>query len=329
MKTHRWFLLASVALLFSSCSGSDLNPSRPTTDDTSGIYLDKVDVHVEYKSAQVFGTITVYQKPERISKVEVLFGDSASQLSRKATGSYNSQDGFSVNLTNLEDGAQYFYRVDIIVGKSSIKGEVNNFITFPCGPVDLDLPSGKKWASANLGAELPTDSGDHYAWGETSTKPRYDWATYKYCNGEYNKLTKYCTNKYCSDNPNKIDNLIKLSPEDDAATAILGQSYATPSSDDWKELKNNCKIKYTTINGVTGLIVSSFKDSNNYKKFIFLSGDTGYYDGTHLSGGGYYWSSTLDSQSPWQALNAWMLTDVTDSAGSRSYGEVIRPIYVK
>ena len=328
MKTYQWFLLVSVALFFLSCSGSNLNPS---TDDTSNIYLEDVEVHVEYTSAKVSGSIRVYNNPERITRVEVLYGKSASNLSKKATGSYNSQNGFTVNLTSLEDGAQYFYRVDIIVGKTPKKGEVESFITFPSSPViDLDLPSGKKWASVNLGAKFPTDAGDYYAWGETSTKVRYDWDTYKYCNnGDSYKLTKYCTLDYCSANPKTMDKRVELLPEDDAATAILGKSYATPTSKDWKELMDNCKAQSTTINGVKGIMLSSSKDINNYKKFIFLSSESGNYRGTEYSSGAWYWTATVDSNDPPYAFYVFVSTNMSTSSNRRSDGLTIRPIYVK
>lgn len=58
--------------------------------------------------------------------------------------------------------------------------------------VDLGLPSGLLWATCNLGAATPEEYGDYYAWGETATKEVYNWSTYKYCNGGYDQLTKYC-----------------------------------------------------------------------------------------------------------------------------------------
>lgn len=30
--------------------------------------------------------------------------------------------------------------------------------------IDLGLPSGVKWASTNIGATLPQDAGNYYAW---------------------------------------------------------------------------------------------------------------------------------------------------------------------
>lgn len=60
--------------------------------------------------------------------------------------------------------------------------------------VDLGLPSGTLWATCNVGADTPEGYGDYFAWGETQPKTTYNWSTYRYCNGDYVKLTKYCGN---------------------------------------------------------------------------------------------------------------------------------------
>ena len=41
------------------------------------------------------------------------------------------------------------------------------------GYVDLGLPSGKKWATCNVGATSAEDYGDYFAWGETISKAEY------------------------------------------------------------------------------------------------------------------------------------------------------------
>ena len=46
--------------------------------------------------------------------------------------------------------------------------------------VDLGLPSGTLWASWNVGATAPEESGGYYAWGETEEKTSYTEDTYKY-----------------------------------------------------------------------------------------------------------------------------------------------------
>ena len=46
--------------------------------------------------------------------------------------------------------------------------------------VDLGLPSGLLWATYNVGAHVPEEYGDYFAWGETQPKATYDWNTYNY-----------------------------------------------------------------------------------------------------------------------------------------------------
>ena len=48
------------------------------------------------------------------------------------------------------------------------------------------------WAICNVGAEKPEEYGDYFAWGEVEPKEEYTWENYKWCNGDYTKLNKYC-----------------------------------------------------------------------------------------------------------------------------------------
>ena len=48
--------------------------------------------------------------------------------------------------------------------------------------VNLGLPSGTLWATCNVGASSPYESGSYFAWGETETKDIYTWENYKFWN---------------------------------------------------------------------------------------------------------------------------------------------------
>ena len=100
--------------------------------------------------------------------------------------------------------------------------------------VDLGLPSGTLWATTNVGAEKPEDYGLYFAWGETTgytgdTNDGYlfDWASYKWCNGDYNQLTKYCYDISSGYN-GFTDTLTELEPEDDAAYVNWGPDWRMP-----------------------------------------------------------------------------------------------------
>lgn len=155
--------------------------------------------------------------------------------------------------------------------------------------VDLGLPSGTLWATCNVGANTPESYGEYYAWGETTPKTIYDWSTYKYCEGTYDYLTKYCSNPaygyHCF-----TDSLTTLLPEDDAATANWGSGWCIPNYEQFWELFNNTTNTWTTQNGVEGVLFTASNGCNlffplaGYKRHEFIYEDTV---------GGYYW---LNSQ---------------------------------
>ena len=164
--------------------------------------------------------------------------------------------------------------------------------------VDLGLPSGRLWASCNLGATKPEEYGDYYAWGETEPKEVYTWSTYKYCMGDYDQLTKYCDNADYGYN-GFTDTLTVLQAMDDAATAKLGNGARIPTKGDWEELIANTTSDWTTLNGVMG---RKFIAPNGNSLFLPAAGDR--YDTELYSAGGYgiYWSSSLVTVGPG---NAW------------------------
>ena len=107
----------------------------------------------------------------------------------------------------------------------------------PKNCIDLGLPSGLLWAKSNMGTTNPTEIGDYYAWGETSTKKKYHGENYKHYNIDKDKMLKY----------NEKDWKTVLELEDDAARANLGVGYRIPTQEDWQELLDNCKWEAVTI----------------------------------------------------------------------------------
>ncbi len=188
--------------------------------------------------------------------------------------------------------------------------------------VNLGLPSGTKWATCNVGADAPKGYGNYYAWGETTTKDYYDWDTYKY-GSAYDELTKYCNNSSYGKG-GFTDNLTTLVASDDAATANWGGKWRMPTDAEWQELIDNCTWNWTTLKGVNGYEV---KGTNG--KIIFLPA-AGCRDSGNLGNAGdfgYYWSSSLDADRPY---NAWYAGFYSDDVGrnynSRYYGQSVRPV---
>ena len=110
-------------------------------------------------------------------------------------------------------------------------------VPVPNNCVDLGLASGLLWAKCNMGTTDPTQPGDYYAWGETSTKKKYYSTNYKYFKAKYNiEVLKY----------NEKDGKEVLELEDDAANAYLGVGYRIPTKEDWEELLDDCKWEAVT-----------------------------------------------------------------------------------
>lgn len=200
----------------------------------------------------------------------------------------------------------------------------------------VDLGLSVKWASCNVGAWGAIDFGDYFAWGETDPyynsldpltwkegKTGYNWASYKWCNGSKNTLTKYCNdssygyNKY-------TDTKTVLDPEDDAAHVNLGGNWRMPTEYEFTQLRSECTWKWTTMNGVNGYLVTGSNGNS-----IFLPA-AGYGNGTKIvsvdSFGGY-WTSSLNTLGP---STAWSETIRSGNVGGpseiRIFGYSIRPV---
>ena len=194
--------------------------------------------------------------------------------------------------------------------------------------VDLGLPSGTLWATCNVGAGVPEDYGDYFAWGETQPQASnaYSWISYIYTNyadGFNNKLTKYCNNASCGNN-GFTDTLTVLMPEDDAATANWGNGWRMPTYTELRELKDNCAFTWTTQNGVNG---SLFTASNGNSLFLPAVGYRSF-GSLHCCGDrGYYWSSSLYTDSPlaaWEFFFNYISSTMND--GDRMFGFSVRPV---
>ncbi len=199
--------------------------------------------------------------------------------------------------------------ISIKRGVFGVQNHIDETATFTDVYVDMGLPGGAKWAKCNVGAGEPEQYGDYFAWGETGSKSNYS---------ESETYVKY----------NSTDGLLDLAAEDDAAYQSLGGKWRLPTLDEWTELRDNCTSEWTSVNGVSGYMLTSKINGNS----IFLPaagcaiGDT-VYPGTN----GYYWSSRLYGDK----LEAYACNFYYVSAANKSisvgrtprwYGGSIRPV---
>ena len=200
-----------------------------------------------------------------------------------------------------------------------------------CKPVDLGL--SVKWAACNVGASKPTEYGGYYQWAGTTdvsdTGIDLYWDNCPYHTGSNSSSgwTKYNTKSSYG----TVDNKTVLESLDDAASVALGGKWRMPTDAEWDELMNtdNCSWTWTAINGVYGYKVQS-KKAGYTDNWIFLPA-AGYrtfnklsYVGTY----GYYWSSSLKTDMPYEALGLFFSSKGFDLSvtGSRYEGKSVRPV---
>lgn len=187
--------------------------------------------------------------------------------------------------------------------------------------VDLGLSSGILWATTNVGATLPADYGNYYAWAETETKSTYALSNYGY---GATKMTKY----------NSSDKRTTLEASDDAATANWGSCCRTPSEAELEEISTSCKWTWTQLTNsqgesIYGYCVASKADSS---QFVFLP-CAGFHDTNNtLQTGtyGFYWSSTLDKTES-DRNKAYYLSFCDEysckiKTTPRRFGQTVRPV---
>ncbi len=86
----------------------------------------------------------------------------------------------------------------------------------------VDMGLSVKWATCNVGASIPEEVGDYFAWGEVLPKEKYS---------NENSITY---------GDPTIGN-IAGNAQYDAATANWGGSWRIPTEEELRELKNKCR----------------------------------------------------------------------------------------
>lgn len=169
--------------------------------------------------------------------------------------------------------------------------------------VDLDLPSGRKWAIENLEAPLG-DIPKMFAWGET--RPRIKSEEDDYLFGKVGSMTKYT----------QTDGLKQLRPEDDAATCILGKKWRTPTIEDFRELMEHCTWKWCIWGDYHGCRVIG---PNGNSIFLHAGGTAG----VNRECQDYYWTSSLNEPEDNYAYYCTFYEDKEgENAASRCYDDV-------
>ena len=209
----------------------------------------------------------------------------------------------------------------------------------PKGAADLGIDltrDGKQyilyWAKKNVGAASPEAAGNYYAWGETSTKAHYNWATYSLYSGTAEQKAgewvfdgsffRYKTGSSYG----TADNKTELEAADDAARKALGGAWRIPTEEEWKELGKQCKLDWDEA-----LKCLRVTGPNGNSIVLPPAGYKGM-DGSgakNVGSYGYYWSATLDSANPVNAIMFFFnstSTSFSHASSFRSDGNTVRAV---
>jgi hypothetical protein len=259
--------------------------------------------------------------------------DGVSQTVVKNNITTTSCDYHISELASARDALKVYFRIvarskkntSSILSYTEFMPLVHRATMQPPEMVDLGLPSGTLWAVTNLGATVSTDPGNYYAWAETTGydegKTTFSWKNYSYCNGTNNSLTKYCSKRSYG----RVDNITLLDGNDDMFKKGCGNQYSIPTKEDWEELLMQCTWMWF-VDGKFVIVRGPNNNTITLPMAGYRSGQDLYDNGTD----GYYWSSTLDKESP---DDAWFM-HVKNSKGVprqiysyyRSQGRSIRPV---
>ena len=207
------------------------------------------------------------------------------------------------------------------------------------------------WATCNVGADNPWDYGDYYAWGETTTKDRYDWDNYLFMQAgqsDWTYITKYTfadgqTSGIWYDAGGNFIGDGKTSfadydYADDAARQLWGGDWRVPTRAEWTALLDaslydrEWKTDYLG-SGKSGVLVTRKTGTGpcaGNSIFLPAAGSWNINNNYYLGNRGFYWSSSLcDEDYPDYPWNLTFRSDVirVSSLSFRYEGQSIRPVF--
>ena len=190
--------------------------------------------------------------------------------------------------------------------------------------VDLGLPSGKLWATCNVGATSPEGTGGYYAWGEIEPKNSYTWENYKW---EIDEANTDATLIGVDD----IGGIPTLDPSCGKTIVHNGKTFLSrmPSYDDIQELFKNCTRTEENLNGVTVYKMVSKNNGNTFYLPLLGSYYDSYKPSTNKSSSSYFWVSTISASDNKKAWSLFLKgnSEASLSQCQRRTGMQVRAIY--
>ena len=215
--------------------------------------------------------------------------------------------GWTENGNVVSTNSNYMFSVngnrDLVANFND--GSINDYDFTPSGSINgydyVDLGLSVKWATCNIGAGTIENSGDYYAWQETTPVSPLTHINYDYFF-----------------NPCSPDN--NLSSVYDAATVNLGANWRMPTWEEMDELCRNCDWSWADnfqSTGVAGCIIKS--RVNNKSIFLPASGYININNQLAENSKGFYWSSYAGPGDLWSGFCTGAM-NLTFYQGGIAYG---------
>ena len=179
----------------------------------------------------------------------------------------------------------------------------------------VDLGLSVKWATCNVGASSPEQTGLYFAWGETVgyTAEQVTSGVKAFSEDEYNIGPAASISA-------------DLTPEQDAAHINMGDNWRIPTKAECQELIDNCDVVWTDDYNGTGVTGKVFTSKVNGNSVFFPA--TGYFYNSSVNDGGlygYYWSASWDLYS-----STWVFSFGSEEhrvySGPRYVGHLVRGV---
>lgn len=231
--------------------------------------------------------------------------------------SVNNDGVFYADINGLSKQTEYYYKAVSQIQEEIVYGEVLTFTTkcMPSRAVDLGIVmtrnDGRKyellWAEENVGESLYANYGGYYPWGDIVPKAtEYKWDSYKWANGAYDRITKYCRKEHAQywDGEGEPDNKTVLDLVDDIAHVEYGGEWRMPTVAEFKALIEQCTWYFKTNGNSNGVWFISKAEGNNNRIFLPMTGnltDANKYPNYSNLTDGHYWTSSLSEDAPFFA----------------------------
>ena len=196
----------------------------------------------------------------------------------------------------------------------------------------VDLGGDVLWATKDVGAVSFDDYGDYFAWGEV--EPYY--SVFAPLTWKEDKASGYSYDSYkyweWTDKENGIGQFLKYTNEagetlessDDAASVNWGGNWRTPTTTDWKWLRDNCT--WTALTGMDGYKVTS--NISGYEDRFIIFPVSGYFIGLELKYDCFYWAATSSNNGSSNVV-AMSSSGIVFNNGPRCWGLPVRPVLEK